>query len=597
MHEITHILQRPAQPFSRPRLPLEHIMSKKKVAQIIIETLQAAGVQRCYGIVGDTLNYVTDAISRSEIEWVHVRHEEVGAFASGAEAYMTGNLTACAGSCGPGSLHFINGIYESHRNRAPVVLIASQVATAEMGIEFPQNVDFMAIYKNCSVYCETLINPAQARRMTTLAAQTALTKRGVAVLIVPSDISNLEVDDTPGFHVHLPTPVIRPSEMELDHMAHMLNFSGKIAVYAGAGCEGASAEVVALCAALQAPMAHTSRAKDFVEFENPYNVGMTGIFGVSSGYHAVMGCETLLLLGADFAWQQFYPEQARIIQIDIDPSHLGRRHPIELGVVGDIKPTLQALIPRLKVREDRHYLDHCLNEVEHVKHQLAHEERAGKEGIIHPQQLAMLIDKYADQDAVFTADGGSAMVWLLRHIRSTGKRRTLLSLLHGTMANAMPQALGIKKAWPQRQVIALCGDGGLTMLLGDLITTIQENIAIKIVVINNGTLGFVELEQKVEGLLDAYTELKNPNFAKLAEVIGLYGDRVEHSDDLEAAVQAFLQHDGPALLDVTTNRSELVMPPKIEASYVYSTALFSMKAIAHGRSAEVVDLISSNFLK
>lgn len=572
-------------------------MSKKKVAQIIVDTLVAAGVQRCYGIVGDTLNYVTDALSRSQIEWVHVRHEEVGAFAAGAEAYMTGNLTACAGSCGPGSLHFINGIYESHRNRAPVILIASQISTAEMGIEFPQNVDFMPIFKNCSVYCETLINPAQARRMTTLAAQTALTQRGVAVLIVPSDISNMEVEDHPQFRVHLPAPVIRPNETELDEIALILNHSTKIAVYAGYGCEHAHDEVVALCEALQAPMAHTSRAKDFLEYDNPYNVGMTGIFGVSSGYQAVMGCDTLLLLGADFAWQQFYPEHARIIQIDIDASHLGRRHPIKLGVVGDIKATLTALMPRLRRHDDDHYLRHCLSEVEQVGKHRAHEERAGKAGIIHPQQLAMLINRHAAEDAIFTADGGSAMVWLLRHIHCNGKRRTLLSLLHGTMANAMPQALGIKKALPNRQVIALCGDGGLTMLLGDLITAIQEKIAIKIVVINNGTLGFVELEQKVEGLLDTYTELKNPNFAKLAEVIGFYGDRVEQNDDLESAVQAFLAHDGPALLDVTTNRDELVMPPKIEPSYVYSTALFSMKAIAHGRSREVIDLINNNFLK
>lgn len=572
-------------------------MSKKKVADIIIETLEAAGVKHCYGIVGDTLNHVTDAIRRSNIEWVHMRHEEVGAFAAGGEAYITGNLTACAGSCGPGSLHFINGIYESHRNRAPVILIASQVASTEMGIEFPQHVDFMPIYKDCSVYCETLINPTQARRMTTLAAQAALTKRGVAVLIVPGDISAIEVEDNQNFRVHTPSPIIRPNDDELDEIAAILNNSNKIAVYAGFGCEGAHDEVVALCEALQSPMAHTSRAKDFVEYDNPYNVGMTGIFGASAGYQAIIECDTLLLLGADFAWQQFYPDKARIIQIDIDATHLGRRHPIELGVVGDIKPTLAALLPRLNRHTDKHFLESKLHELEQVNKHHSHEERAGKEGLIHPQQLAMLIDRHADDDAIFTADGGSAMVWLLRHVKTNGKRRTLLSLLHGTMANAMPQALGIKKALPNRQVISFSGDGGLTMLLGDLITAVQENIAIKIVVINNGTLGFVELEQKVEGLLDSYTELKNPDFAKLAEVIGFYGDRVDHNDDLEDAVKAFLAHPGPALLDVKTNRMELVMPPKIEPAYVYSTALSSMKAIAHGRGGEVVELLTNNFLK
>jgi pyruvate dehydrogenase (quinone) len=572
-------------------------MSKKKVAKIIIETLEAAGVKHCYGIVGDTLNYITDAISQSEIEWVHMRHEEVGAFAAGGEAYMTGNLTACAGSCGPGSLHFINGIYESHRNRSPVILIASQVATSEMGIDFPQNVDFVPIYKNCSVYCETIINPAQARRMTTLAAQTALNKRGVAVLIVPSDISTMEVEDDPKFRVYTPSPITRPNDEELNQIAQLLNSSKNVAVYAGFGCENAHDEVVVLCNALNAPMAHTSRAKDFVEYDNPCNVGMTGIFGASAGYKAIMECDTLLLLGADFAWQQFYPEKAKIIQIDIDASHLGRRHPIDIGAVGDIKPTLASLLPLLAPRDDRSFLDHCLRELDVVNQHHAHEVREGKDGLIHPQQLAMLLDRHATDDAIFTADGGSAMVWLLRHIRTNGKRRTLLSLLHGTMANAMPQALGIKKALPDRQVIAICGDGGLAMLLGDLLTVVQENIAIKIVVINNGTLGFVELEQKVEGLLDRYTELKNPDFAKLAQVIGFYGDRVERSENLEEAVQAFLAHSGPALLDVTTNRSELVMPSVIEPTYIYSTALSSMKAIASGRGDEVVDLLVNNFLK
>lgn len=572
-------------------------MSKKKVADIIVDALQSAGVERCYGIVGDTLNHVTDAIRRSRIQWVHMRHEEVGAFAAGGESYITGRLTACAGSCGPGSLHFINGLYESHRNRAPVVLIASQVATSEMGIEFPQNVDFMPLFQHCSVYCETLINPHQARRMATLAAQTALAKRGVAVLIVPGDISAIEVEDQPAFQVHLAQPVVHPSLIDLDRIAGLLNQGKKIAVYAGAGCEGAHDEIVMLCERLHAPMAHTSRAKDFVEYDNPYNVGMTGIFGGSAGYKALMECDTLLLLGADFAWQQFYPEQSTIIQIDIDPSHLGRRHPITFGAVGDIRATLDELLPAVRHHDDRSFLDACLKEYDHVQTRLRHEERAGKDGLIHPQQLAMLIDRYADDNAIFTADGGSPMVWLLRHVKTNGSRRTLLSLIHGTMANAMPQALGIKKALPHRQVIALCGDGGLTMLLGDLITAIQEDIAIKIVVFNNGTLSFVELEQKVEGLLDTYTELKNPDFAKLAEVIGFYSMRVEHNENLESAVEAFLSHPGPALLDVTTNRMELVMPPKIEPTYVYSTALSSLKSIVHGRASDVVELLENNFLR
>jgi pyruvate dehydrogenase (quinone) len=328
-------------------------MAKKKVADIIVDVLERAGVKRCYGVVGDTLNHVTDAIRRSGIDWVHMRHEEAGAFAAGGEAYMTGTLTACAGSCGPGSLHFINGIYESNRNRSPLVLIASQVATNEFGIDFPQEVEFKPIYSHCSVFCEVLINPGEARRLTTLAAQTALNKRGVAVLVVPGDISALEVDDGPAYAVHVPAPVTRPSNVELDRIAALISEGGRIAVYAGAGCEAAHNQAVRFCDTVKAPMAHTSRAKDYLEPENPFNVGMTGVFGSKAGFHTVTSCDTLILLGCDFAWRQFYPREARVIQIDIDATHLGRRHPVEIGAVGDIAATLDALQSRLKPRSDR----------------------------------------------------------------------------------------------------------------------------------------------------------------------------------------------------------------------------------------------------
>jgi pyruvate dehydrogenase (quinone) len=572
-------------------------MSKQKVADIIVNTLQAAGVKRCYGVVGDTLNHVTDAIRRSEIDWVHMRHEEAGAFAAGAEAFMTGQLTACAGSCGPGSLHFINGIFESHRNRAPVVLIASQVNSNELGIDFPQEVDFAPIYRTCSVFCESIINPTEARRLTTLAAQAALTKRGVAVLIVPGDISALEVDIGPAYSVHVPKPLIRPSDGELAQIAALLNEGGSVAVYAGAGCQGAHAEVLKFCEILKAPMAHTSRAKDFVEYDNPFNVGMTGVFGAKAGYAAISECDTLVLLGCDFAWRQFYPKKARVIQIDLDATHLGRRHPIDIGVVGDIHATLAALLPLLTPRTSSKFLEQHLKTHEDTLTDLEQQERAGKDGLIHPQQLTRLIDRHAAADALFTADGGSPMVWLLRHVKSNGMRRTLVSLLHGTMANAMPQSLGLKKAFPERQVISLSGDGGIAMLLGDLLTAIQEDIAVKIVVYNNGSLGFVELEMKVEGLLDAYTDLHNPNFAQLAEVIGLKGWRVERNEELEAAVIAFLAHPGPALLDVRVNRMELVMPAEIEVAQVAGTALYAAKAVLAGRTRDVVDLLESNFLK
>jgi pyruvate dehydrogenase (quinone) len=566
----------------------------KRVADVIVETLAAAGVKHCWGVPGDTLNFVTDAIRRSDIKWVHVRHEEVAGFAAGAEAMLTGNLTACAGSCGPGSLHFINGLFESHRNRAPVVLIASQITRDELGFDFPQEVDYTPIYRTCSVFCEEIRTPAQTRRKTAMAAQAALSKRGVAVLILPVDVSKAEAPDEPGFAVHVSQPVVRPSDIDLQRVATVLNDSARVAIYAGSGCHDAHDQVVALAKLLKAPVAHTSRAKDFIEYDNPFNVGMTGIFGTAGGYHTLMSCDTLLLLGCDFAWRQFYPSHARILQIDIDPTHLGRRHPVEIGLVGDVKATLEALIPRIKLRQDTAFLDDCVKRHEDANRVLEKRATDAHGGAIHPQYLTRLIDKYAAADAVFTADGGSPMVWVLRHVRASARRRTIVSLTHGTMANAMPQALGAKRAAPDRQVIALSGDGGLSMLLGDLITAVQEKIPIKVAVFNNGSLGFVELEMKVEGLLDAFTNLENPDFARVAQAIGFHAQRVERAEELEAAVRDWIAAPGPALLDVVTERMELVMPPKIEAAQVFGTALYSAKAVLSGRAGDVWELMTEN---
>src|SRR5258708_2823392 len=332
----------------------------KRVADVLVETLQAAGVKRCYGIVGDTLNRIASAIHRSEVDWVHMRHEEAGAFAAGAEAQFTGNLTACAGSCGPGSLHFVNGLYGAHRNRAAVVLMAPQIVRQDLGFQSIQEVDFNEVYKGCSVYCEMIVTPEQARRKTVAACQAALTKRGVAVLIVPADIANAPAHDEAPYAVHARPPLVRPADADLDEIATILNESDAITIYAGAGCAGAHDEVVATAARLKAPMAHTSRGKDFVEYDNPYNVGMSGMIGQPSGYHAILNCDVLLLLGCDFAWSQFYPNKARIIQIDADPTHIGRRHPVTIGAVGDIKVTLDALLPRLKQHDDNNFVAHHL---------------------------------------------------------------------------------------------------------------------------------------------------------------------------------------------------------------------------------------------
>lgn len=573
-------------------------MATQKVSDIMIDVLEQAGVKHCYGIVGDTLNHFTDSLSKSAIEWVHVRHEEVGAFAAGADSFMSGNLTVCAGSCGPGSLHFINGLYESNKNGSPVVLIASQLSNEQAGyVDFPQYVDFKEIYKSCSVYCEEIKAASQVRHIMTLACQAAINKRGVAVVIMPSNISEQFVEAGLPFRVHCPNPVITPSLEELHQIKELINTHKKVTIYAGIGAQHAHDEVVALAAKIKAPVVHTSRAKDFIEYDNPYNMGMNGMYGNKAGVNSISNSEVLVLLGTDFAFAQFYPKHAKIIQIDIDATHLGRRYPIEIGAVGNVAPTLKALLPLLDEKTDTAFLDECLALKKLSDELRKKEERVGKDGLIHPQYLAALLNKYADDDAFFTGDAGSSKIWMLRHIDANGKRRMLCSLLHGTMANSMPQALGIKKAFPDRQVIALCGDGGLAMLLGDLLTIVQEKLPIKIVVVNNQSLNFVELEQKIEGLLDNYTYLLNPDFGKVAESMGIFGMTQKTGDGLEEAVQKFLAHDGPALLDVYTNPVELVMPPEPNFEQVKSTSMYAMRALLAGRVDDVKDLIVNNFIK
>src|SRR5712671_6356668 len=382
----------------------------KRVADVLVETLQAAGVRRCYGIVGDTLNRIAHAIHESKIEWVHMRHEEAGAFAASAEAQFTGQLTACAGSCGPGSLHFINGLYEANRNRAPVILIATQVVREDIGFNSIQEVDFDQVYKDCSVFCEMILTPEQARRKAVAACQAALTRRGVAVLVVPADISNATAHEERPYAVHARQPIIRPSDADLDEIAAILNTSDAITIYAGAGCAGAHDEVVATAMRLKAPMAHTSRGKDFVEYDNPYNVGMSGIIGGAAGYHAILDCDVLLQLGADFAWPQFYPDRAKIIQIDLDPMHIGRRHPVALGVVGNIKTTLRALVPRLHQHEDGGFLEIHLERFRRDVEWAKSETVSGPDSAISGTYLTKVINQHAAEDALFAADDGTPTV-------------------------------------------------------------------------------------------------------------------------------------------------------------------------------------------
>ena len=568
----------------------------RRVADLLIETLHAAGVRTCYGIVGDTMNRIAHAIDQSEIDWVHMRHEEAGAFAAGAEALLTGRLTACAGSCGPGSLHFINGLYDANRNRAPVIMIATQIARHDVGFESIQEINFDDVFKGCSVYCEMVLTPEQARRKAVAACQAALSKRGVAVLVVPADVANAAAQEEPPFTVHARRPLLRPSDADLDEIATILNGNNAITIYAGAGCAGAHDEVVATAARLQAPLAHTSRGKDFVEYDNPFNVGMTGIIGGAAGYHAILDCDVLLLLGADFAWTQFYPDKAKIIQIDADPTHIGRRHPVTIGAVGDIKATLEALLPCLDQHDDDSFLVTHVERFQKDRASAKAETVSGPDSGITGTYLTKIVNKHADADALFAADDGTPTVWMLRHIDTGGKRRTFASLLHGTMAGGLASALGLQKSQPGRQVICLAGDGGFTMLMGDLLTTLQENLPIKIVVYDNGKLGFVDIEQKAAGLVPVYTDLKNPDFGDVAKAMGLWGRSVSKAGELEDSVQAWLREPGPALLHVKVKPMQLVMPPSpfVAPEAVVGMAVYSARAMLHGKGHDVWEMIVDN---
>ena len=568
-----------------------------KVSDVVVDALIQAGAKRCWGIVGDTINHFTDSLRKSDLQWMHVRHEEVGGLAAGGEAYFTGELAVCAGTCGPGTLHFVNGLFESHRNGAPVVLIATDVARAETGFGFPQELDQRKIYEQYSVFCDYISHPDQARRIVVQAAQAALTRGGLAVVIVNGDMFEEDTKDALPWAVHRPKSRLVPVDAELDELAKRLNAARTVTLYAGIGARDAKPQLIALARKLSAPIAHTSRSKEFIEPDNDHNIGMIGILGNKAGVEAVDAADVMLCLGTDFAYTQFYPGPEKIIQIDCDPTHIGRRAPVGLGLVGDVGPTIEALLDRLDQKSDTAHLDAARKQWAKDLEGYVHEAHESDSALIHPQFVAHTLDRLAADDAIFLSDGGSPMVWLLRHLTAKGNRRFLASLLHGTMANAYPQAMGAVAAYPDRQVVALSGDGGMTMLMGDLLTLKQEKLPVKILVFNNGSLGFVEMEQRVEGLLDAYTNLENPDFGKLAEACGLKGWRVEDATDLESAMAEWLAADGPAILDVRVSSVELVMPPKIEAGQVASTALFGVKAVLDGRVREVVSLLRDNFLR
>ncbi len=574
-------------------------MAKINLAQQLATTLEQAGIKRIWGLTGDSLNGLTDALrTMDSIEWMHVRHEEVAAFAAGAESAATGELTVCAGSCGPGNLHLINGLFDCHRNHVPVLAIAAQIPSTEIGLNYFQETHPQELFKECSHFVELVTSPEQMPHVLHRAMRSAILNRGVAVVVIPGDVSLLEVDAKLRPWPVLNAPRTLPAEHDLQRLTEILDSSQKVTLLCGSGCAGAHDQVVALADALGAPVVHALRGKEHVEWDNPFDVGMTGLIGFSSGYHAMLDCDTLIMLGTDFPYRQFYPTDAQIIQVDRDPQALGRRATLDLGIAADVSETIAALLPRLTRKTDRSFLETSLKHYEKARQgldDLAQPSKANRP--IHPQYVARLLSELASDDAIFTADVGSPTVWAARYLKMNGKRRLIGSFNHGSMANAMPQAIGAQAAFPGRQVISMSGDGGFAMLMGDFISLAQLKLPVKVIVFDNSSLGFVAMEMKAAGYLDAGTELKNPDFAAMSNAMGILGIRVEQSEDLEPALRRALAHDGPVLVDVVTATQELVMPPTIKLEQAKGFSLYMLKAVMSGRGDEVIELARTNWLR
>jgi pyruvate dehydrogenase (quinone) len=570
----------------------------RTVAENLVDTLTQAGVERIYGIVGDSLNPVTDAIRRSgKIRWVHVRHEETAAFAAGAEAQLTGKLAVCAGSCGPGNLHLINGTFDAHRSMAPVLAIAAHIPSSEIGTGYFQETHPDQLFRECSHYCELVSNPRQMPRVLQTAMQHAVSKRGVSVIVLSGDIAALKMEsDTLAHGLVTTLPVVRPSDADLARLADLVNKGRRVTLFCGSGCAGAHAEVVALAEKLKAPVGYAFRGKEWVEHDNPCAVGMSGLLGWGAAYKAMHDCDVLLLLGTDFPYETFMPTNPKIAQIDIRPEHLGRRSKLDLGLCGDIGDTIRALLPQVEPKSDRTFLDAMLEHQKGAARKLrAYVDHVGTKRPIHPEYVAATLDELAGQDAVFTMDTGMCCVWGARYIRAGAGRRFLGSFNHGSMANALPQAIGAQAAYPSRQVISLSGDGGLAMLLGELLTVAQYELPIKIVLFNNHRLGMVQLEMAAAGLPHYGCELKNPNFAALAQAVGLTGLRVEDPKEVRPALEQALASKGPVLVDVVTDPNVLSMPPKATIQQAGSFALAMTKMAFAGELEDVLDTVMANW--
>jgi pyruvate dehydrogenase (quinone) len=570
----------------------------RTVAEHLVDTLVLAGIQRVYGIVGDSLNPVTDAIRRNgSIQWVDVRHEETAAFAAGAEAQLTGKLAVCAGSCGPGNVHLINGLYDAHRSMAPVLAIAAHIPSSEIGTGYFQETHPDQLFRECSHYCELVSHAAQAPRVLQSAVQHAVTKRGVSVVVLPGDVAALNLPTRTSVHPPVTmSPLVRPTDDDLGRLADLVNGAKRVTLFCGIGCAGAHEEVVAVARKLHAPVGYSFRGKEWVEYDNPNAVGMSGLLGWGAAYDAMHQCDVLLLLGTDFPYESFMPSAPKIVQLDIRAERLGRRAKLDLGLCGDIRDTLRALLPLVGDRDDRSFLDTMLERHAAARRKLrTYIDHVSNRRPIHPEFVAATLDELAGLDAVFTIDTGMCAVWGARYVRAEKGRRFLGSFNHGSMANALPQSIGAQCAYPGRQVISLSGDGGLAMLLGEILTVAQHELPVKIVVFNNHRLGMVQLEQEAAGLPHFGCELNNPSFAALAQAVGFTGLRVDEPSDVRPALQEALESSGPVLVDVVTDPNVLSMPPKATIEQAKGFALAMTKMAFTGELDDVTDTMMANW--
>ena len=571
----------------------------KSVAAKLVEILEHAGVKHVHGVVGDSLNGIVEEIRHSKtIKWIHYRHEEAAAFAAGAEAQLTGRLAVCAGSCGPGNMHLINGLYDAHKSNTPVLAIAAHIPSEQIGTSYFQETRPESLFRECSYYCETIASARQMPRVLQIAMQHAIGQSGVAVVCMSGDVAMENIENEELEHpVFINRPAVRPSDDELKKLAQLTNNAKKVTLLCGAGCAGAHDELLALAGKIKSPIVHALRGKEHVQYENPYDVGMSGLIGIASGYHAIEESDLLIMLGTDFPYKEWYPAKSKIVQIDIRTERLGRRCKLDLGLTGDVKETVKAILPFLEEKSDDSFLVKCQERYQdNRKNLLSHAQPSAEGKAIHPEYLTRILSEKAAPNAIFTTDVGTPTVWAARYVDMKPGRRLIGSFNHGSMASAMPQAIGAQFAYPDRQVISLSGDGGFAMLMGDILTIFQYDLPVKLIVYNNSSLGFVAMEMKVVGMPPFGTDLKNPNFAKMAEAIGIKGIRVEASEDLEGAIAAALVHPGPVLVDVVVNQSELSMPPKIEFDQAKGFGIYMLKQTLLGDGKEVWDTINSNFL-